>query len=763
MYKHILLSLSIFFTGTSFAQDNCQIIIPQAEYISVTPTTVLDSITGVYNDYYDICQNEIITISASGQYPENNTTYNQSDETSTFTWTVNGDNPTNGATFSQEFTEGGGYILNLSIEDSQGCTNDVILKFFIRVSTTPEMTLTAEPTEVCPGQESVVNANIVFDPTTWNAEFNNTFSEELFIPDGPNCPPGFYQTGITFDNFYPSQTLTSVTDLTQICVNMEHTFMGDLTINLLAPDGSTVILLEDQNDTGVGNGLGGTDLGIPNNTDSFDASCDSLSNPPGTGYIYCWSPSSTNNNWHDLDAAGTLGNPVNESDPINQTNIYPAYNNSFNNLLNTPLNGEWNIEIIDTWGSDNGWIFEWWIDFNPDIIPPEWGFTPEITESGWAPAASTIDINDNLMTIQPNSEGTYTYYYTLVDNFGCDYSAATEIDATSSLQTNEVVTNDYCLGAVGAIDLNLNGGNPPYNISWNTDDTSEQLENLEAGTYYFNVEDGLGCSTEGSIVVQDIILELGFDVSTEYDHCDQGVGSIELSVLNGNGPYTYLWEDGVSELSFADNLYEGEYTVDIIDSDGCLGQETVEVTNIPGPTALFTLSSDTVVYLDGFVNFYDLSYSDDLTYINEYSWNFDDGGFSDQQNSSHDFNSIGEYNVQLTVTDGGNCQDTYTTTVYAIEDYFIWAPSVFTPNGDNRNDYYKPVLKNVIASTYELFIYDRWGKQVYFSDNYNDLGWDGIRQDNGLPADINSYTFVLRFDTYRNELQEEIGSFIILK
>lgn len=52
----------------------------------------------------------------------------------------------------------------------------------------------------------------------------------------------------------------------------------------------------------------------------------------------------------------------------------------------------------------------------------------------------------------------------------------------------------------------------------------------------------------------------------------------------------------------------------------------------------------------------------------------------------------------------------------------FFLPTAFTPNGDTKNDYYKPVLFNVDEMTLQIF--DRWGGKVYEGD-INSKGWDG--------------------------------------
>ena len=98
----------------------------------------------------------------------------------------------------------------------------------------------------------------------------------------------------------------------------------------------------------------------------------------------------------------------------------------------------------------------------------------------------------------------------------------------------------------------------------------------------------------------------------------------------------------------------------------------------------------------------------------------------------------------------------------AVEDYFIFTPSAFTPNGDGKNDLYIPRFHNVIEESFEFYIYDKWGKLVYETTDINS-GWDGIRQDNGKIADNSTYTYIAKFFTYRNQLQKNTGTFLLLK
>jgi gliding motility-associated-like protein len=81
-------------------------------------------------------------------------------------------------------------------------------------------------------------------------------------------------------------------------------------------------------------------------------------------------------------------------------------------------------------------------------------------------------------------------------------------------------------------------------------------------------------------------------------------------------------------------------------------------------------------------------------------------------------------------------------------------PNVITPNGDGYND--KFVIDNIdkLVSS-QLIIYNRWGKKVYESNNYQN-DWDGDNLSDGV------YYYVLKYETYIESL-ELSGSVTIMR
>ncbi len=102
--------------------------------------------------------------------------------------------------------------------------------------------------------------------------------------------------------------------------------------------------------------------------------------------------------------------------------------------------------------------------------------------------------------------------------------------------------------------------------------------------------------------------------------------------------------------------------------------------------------------------------------------------------------SIGE-NVFLWKVSNGNCEDS-TEVKITVHDLFV--PSVITPDGDGKNDYFKIVEE---AGKVELIIINRWGNEEFSNNNYLN-NWDG-RNIKGEELPEDTYFYILRFENGR--------------
>jgi gliding motility-associated-like protein len=84
----------------------------------------------------------------------------------------------------------------------------------------------------------------------------------------------------------------------------------------------------------------------------------------------------------------------------------------------------------------------------------------------------------------------------------------------------------------------------------------------------------------------------------------------------------------------------------------------------------------------------------------------------------------------------------------------VFAPNVFSPNGDNNNDFFTLFAKsNQVMEINVLSIYDRWGNQVFearsFPPNEESMGWDGTSRGQVLNSGVFVYMAEVRLSDGR--------------
>ena len=829
MKKLSLLLILLISSMVSVAQNDCQEIVHSIT--SSTHTPITEVVAGETRIFYNVCLGDELTLVADASFPENNTSYNQSVATTDFTWFINEVETITAGEYTNTYNISEGFIVSIISEDANGCENLEQFPVFVRVSHDLGLTVSANPTDICPDVTSVlasnstsadVNFNIGYTPQGWTSTTcEDEFSQPLYLPDGSGVT---YNTDITLECFGDGQTLTDVNDIVSIDINMEHSYTGDLDMFITAPNGVQVQLFAQAG--------GGTWLG-----EATDG--DATATNPGVGYDYGWSMNPT---YNGTMAAGMADNtspdPAGGFSSILNSDIYLPLE-SLNALLGTPLNGVWTITIVDNLGIDNGWIFSWGVTINAAVIPSFWNYNNDVSNQYWLPNSTIVSTSGTDLTVLPTTPGIETYTYVIEDNFGCVFSEDLDITVTTQVTTSPNVTNDICSSNSGEINLGISGGTSSYSVDWNSGAfTGQNLTNVSPGIYTYVVTDAIGCIFAGEETVITEIIELEFNTNqindicddevgqltiipsngyspytyswnianpnnatatnlgdgtyivavtdsygcegvaygtvdnddveleleftSEFDHCDQDIGSATIIPQNGQAPYSFNWDNGFPDNATAQNLNDGGYDVIVTDSHGCEGEISAEVINIPGPTAYFDATFDTVVYNSGLVEFLNFSSSDPTTTIVETHWSFGEGTFSDAYQPSNVFDQIGVYNVELTVTDSEGCVHNFFKEIVSKEDYLFWPPTAFSPNGDSKNDVFRPLLKDIIFDSYEMYIYDRWGKLVFDTKDYLH-GWDGIRQDNGTNAKQDAYNFLILFNTHKNIIEKKTGTFVLIK
>jgi gliding motility-associated-like protein len=89
---------------------------------------------------------------------------------------------------------------------------------------------------------------------------------------------------------------------------------------------------------------------------------------------------------------------------------------------------------------------------------------------------------------------------------------------------------------------------------------------------------------------------------------------------------------------------------------------------------------------------------------------------------------------------------------------FIFMPNAFTPNGDNLNDEYKPIL-TFSPKSYLFIIRDRWGNTLFETDN-PEIPWKGDSKGKPVPEDV--YVFYVKAEDQQGKILEKTGQIMVL-
>lgn len=178
-------------------------------------------------------------------------------------------------------------------------------------------------------------------------EASDIEGQPVALPDDGSCTNNYTST-IDITGFQPGQTIQDVSEFLGVCVTMEHSWLRDLQIELVAPNGTVIVLQEFLGTTGSE-----VFMGQPNESDEGGAPV------PGVGATYCWTPVAINPPMLDYcNANGTHDLPPGDYQAVS----------GFNGLVGTELDGNWTIRVEDCWSIDNGFIFDWTLKFDTSLV-----------------------------------------------------------------------------------------------------------------------------------------------------------------------------------------------------------------------------------------------------------------------------------------------------------------------------------------------------------------------------------------------------------
>lgn len=367
------------------------------------------------------------------------------------------------------------------------------------------------------------------------------------------------------------------------------------------------------------------------------------------------------------------------------------------------------------------------------------------------------------ITVQPGSTATFSVSVTddcLNETATASYQVVVPVFDPLVLSTTPDIT-EICPYIPANISANPTGGSGNYTYQWSSQ-FSANLGNTNQITvtpstttlYTVVVSDNCGNSTTGTVLYTITSPPLLITMSPSVEICPGDSVQIGVSATGGFGQYFYLWpHSGETTSSVWVNPYETT-TYEVIVSDECQTftvEGTTEIVVIR-PTANFTITSETV-FNNVPIQFQNLSVD-----AISYQWEFGDGGQSTIVHPSNIYTDPGFYTITLIATDEKGCTDTISRPLEVEEEWYIYIPNTFTPDGDRFNNFFTASTYGI--QTIAVSIFNRWGQLVFTSQDLN-FKWDGTFD--GQVVIDGTYTYKVAFTTNSRRNRTLVGHVNVLK
>ncbi len=739
------------------------------------------------NGFVNICTGQQVTFLGNGVYPLNDKYYHQDDKTTKFLWAFSDGRDTSGINANQlirKFDSEGGTVVKLTLADQNDCYNLIPVQVKVRTSLKPDFNIPQTP--IC----LYDTLKLIASPKYPKGNFSSlpVNSDSKALPDGKGV---CYESSINVTNFLPGQLLTNLNDLEGILVNMEHSWLGDITIAITAPNKAKVFL---KKQVGTANDWGAY-LGEPVDEPNINSPYyDSIAAMVGKGYDYLFAPKPQygtmeaerkNYKYTYTDNAGQL--QLNH--PYLPAGKYTSEEN-LNGLVGTPLNGLWTLEVCDLYKEDNGYIFYWTIKMNPKTYPNPEEFSRVITNQKWENAVGLISSKDSLALVSPNNPGNFNYKYVVTDNFGCAYDTTITI-SVNALPLNSGLPSSDILCNGQTLDLSISNLQTGYQYNWSTGAGNVQKITInQPGLYTLKSTNLNGCKIIDTVNVVNsppISIKLGADTL----FCGSNPNQLQPEVT---GPVTtFEWSTGATTSSIKLTA-AGTYKLTGKTNNGCL--TTATITLLQNPVNALALPADTSIcfgtsfqytikpfagttftWNDGTLNNTKLITGGNYSFSANYKgcekqddWQvgirplpvvnlgrdttlcvgFDLPLMVNYSGANYLWSNGSTQNNIVAKTEGlywvkatlNNCTYSDSLVMKQIKcDCNVKLPNAFSPNGDGLNDYYQPEI-SCFPKDYNFSVFNRYGQLIYTTKDYNQK-WNGTINGNMLP--VATYYYILSF------------------
>ena len=308
----------------------------------------------------------------------------------------------------------------------------------------------------------------------------------------------------------------------------------------------------------------------------------------------------------------------------------------------------------------------------------------------------------------------------------------------------------------GSINVTTEGGTAPYSYAWSNGMTGNLIQPIGAGNYFTTITDANGCIYDLEATLgQPEEIQVTFDADV-LEGCDP----LKVNFANTSDELflsEWFFGDGATGTGTQiQHVYYGadcyDVTLVVTDALGCTNSLSVTdfICVLPTPTAAIEASN------------IHLNTAEPTTVITNasvgavnYIWNLGDEvtDYYYFQPGEHTYPiyNYDNYLISLIAIGENGCSDTANLLIEFDNSLIIYVPNTFTPNGDEMNQVFQPIIPAPVTS-YRLRIYNRWGELIFESFDPSNY-WEGTYNGELVPDGIYTWEIIVvtvEADTYKN-------------
>ena len=408
-----------------------------------------------------------------------------------------------------------------------------------------------------------------------------------------------------------------------------------------------------------------------------------------------------------------------------------TWSNTYNTQSITVItSGTYNLSITDANGCPSPLSSDVIVTVNP--LPA----SPTITASGPTTfcigSSVTLQSSEAVGNLWSTGSAANSINVTNSGNYSVSF---TDANNCTSVASNPVMVTAMALAPTPVITTNgpttfcendslILTCSQAQTYAWSTGATTPSITVYTAGTYSVNVTDVCNPAipfTDTVIIVNPSPVA-NFTAPTLVDCLPSNIEFINTSA----NAAASLWNFGDGGNSNETNpvyMYQfpGLYTISltVFDTNGCSNTKTIEelIQIYPAAELNYTITPQVTNLLNS-----DIVFTNNTPNCASQEWDLGIFGTSTSAVYSYTFEEVGTYYVGLSVVTTNGCMEEITDSVIVEDNYVVFFPTSFTPNGDGLNDVFMPLGGGI--EKFKLEIYNRWGNMIY-STNSMSQPWDG--------------------------------------